>query len=369
MVIIIFIFCLSIIPSTNKVAETLYSEHKCGFIAVSHLIFNPLGQNNSPPYAPIPDIPDPAPIDVDICWFGGDPDPEDNVTYHLYFGEFDPLQDPPLIAIVGPYPANYTYICYDLEELLDFATKYYLKIDAFDNHNAYNSSGLWVIITEENKPPNPAYNPIPPDNATQVPLDVILYWNGSDPNSGDILTYDVYFGPNPDPPKVKHNISQNYYDPDGYLPMFEDFYWKIVTRDMRGEETEGPEWNFTTYIPWPPPTPEIEGPTRGRPGIIYYYNFTIGDYDEYSLLLLIDWGDDTQTTVGIEPGQTITVGHIWENKGIYSITARTRDVHGCESGIGILKVIIPRYKATINSCFYWFLERFSMLGRLLVILK
>ena len=354
-----------ITQSTIHASESLNYKKDC-----FNKIFNSSGENNSPPYAPIPDIPIPAPIDLDICWYGGDPDPEDNVTYYLYFGEYDPFGEPPLIAIVGPYPANYTYICYDLEGLLEFATKYYLRIVAFDNHGVNNSSAIWCITTEENKPPNPAYNPIPPDNATQVPLDAVLYWNGSDPNSGDILRYDVYFGPNPDPPLVMKNQDENYYDPYGpeEMPMYEDFYWKIVTRDMSGEETEGPDWNFTTFHWIPLPIPEIDGPTRGRPGITYYYNFTIGVYD-YSLLLLVDWGDGTNWSGPISPNQTITIGHCWEKKGKYVIKARTKDFYGCVSNWGILEVKIPRYRLNPNSFLHWFLNQFPMLEKLLNLLK
>jgi len=352
-----------IIQSTIKSAESLYYKKE-----FYNIIINSYEENNSPPYSPIPDIPDPAPIDIDICWYGGDPDPADNVTYYLYFGEFIP---PPLFAIDGPYPANYTYICYDLEGLLEFATKYYLKIVAFDNHGANNSSAIWCITTEENRPPNPAFNPIPPDNATQVPLDAILYWNGSDPNSGDILTYDVYFGSNPDPPLVSQDQSKNWYDPYGSdnMPLYKDFYWRIVTQDMCGEEIDGPEWNFTTYIPWLPTTPEIDGPKRSRPGINYYYNFTIDDYYERPLSLLIDWDDVTDWSGPIEPGQTITVGHCWEKKGIYEIKARTMDEYGCESGTGFLEVTIPRNRVMFDSFIHWFLNRIPMLENLLNLLK
>lgn len=255
--------------------------------------------------------------------------------------------------------------------LLEFATKYYLKIVAFDNHGANNSSGIWCITIEENKPPNPAFNPIPPDNATRVPVDAVFYWNGSDSNSGDILKYDIYFGPNPDPPLVSKDQSENWFDPYGpcEMPLYEAFYWKIVTRDISGEETEGSEWNFCTG-PWVPlPIPEIKGPTRGRPGITYYYNFTIDDYFERSISLFIDWGDGTDYTEPIEPNQTITIGHCWEKKGIYVIKARTMDKYGCQSSWEALEVKIPRYRLTTNSFLNWFLNRLPMLERLLNLLK
>ncbi len=43
--------------------------------------------------------------------------------------------------------------------------------------------------------PNSPYNPYPPDSSTNIDhttLDVTLRWTATDPNSSDVLTYDVY---------------------------------------------------------------------------------------------------------------------------------------------------------------------------------
>ena len=129
------------------------------------------------------------------------------------------------------------------------------------------------------------------------------------------------------------------------------------------------EDRYPLMEPWsttPPDTPIIDGPTHGRPGITYYYNFTIDDEDGHFLMLLIDWGDGTpQEVIGpFEPGETITVGHSWEEKGTYIITATTEDQYG-ERSESEHKMIIPRNRASNLNLLSWFLERFPLLIKII----
>jgi len=133
------------------------------------------------------------------------------------------------------------------------------------------------------------------------------------------------------------------------------------------------EDRYPLMEPWsttPPDTPIIDGPTRGRPGITYYYNFTIDDDDGDSLMLLIDWDDGTpQEWIGpFEPGQNITVEHSWEEKGTYVIRAIAKDIYG-ELAVGELMVTIPRNKATTYLWYQWFLGQFPLLERLLSLIR
>ena len=97
-----------------------------------------------------------------------------------------------------------------------------------------------------NQPPNPPSNPYPPDGATEQPLNVILSWSCSDPDSGDVLTYDVYFGSDSTPPLVSSGQSDTTYDPPESLNPGAIYYWKIVAMDSHYDQTEGPIWSFTT---------------------------------------------------------------------------------------------------------------------------
>ena len=162
---------------------------------------------------------------------------------------------------------------------------------------------------------------------------------------------------------VSQNQTETCYDPYGPadMPLFEEYYWRIVTYDREGEFTFSPIWSFTTGINHKPSI-VIDGPTRGRPGITYYYNFTIDDEDGHFLMLLIDWGDGTSTDwIGpFEPGETITVGHSWEEKGTYIITATTKDQYS-EPSESEHKMIIPRTRASNLNLLSWLLDRFPFL--------
>ena len=99
-----------------------------------------------------------------------------------------------------------------------------------------------------NNPPNPPSNPSPSNHATNVSIDADLSWSGGDPDAGDTVTYDVYFGISTPPPLVSNDQSATTYDP-GTLSYSTIYYWKIIATDNHGASTEGPIWDFATqYI-------------------------------------------------------------------------------------------------------------------------
>jgi len=97
-----------------------------------------------------------------------------------------------------------------------------------------------------NQPPNPPSSPNPADGAVDQPLNVILSWSCSDPDSGDVLTYDVYFSSDSIPPLVSSGQSETTYDPPGNLERDQTYYWKIVAMDSHYDQTVGPIWSFGT---------------------------------------------------------------------------------------------------------------------------
>ena len=91
-------------------------------------------------------------------------------------------------------------------------------------------------------------NPIPPDGATDVPTTTNLSWSHSGPNNS---SYDIYFGTNSSPDTtelVSSDQAESTYDP-GVLENSTTYYWKIVARDNRDQETKGSIWSFTTVGP------------------------------------------------------------------------------------------------------------------------
>ena len=323
-------------------------------------------EENSPPYTPTPITPDGSICGL-IEWYGGDPD-GDNVTYDIYFGEYDPYSNPPKIATIGPYPGNQTHIYYQLEGLLNFETEYEWKIVAWDEYGLNSTSDLCSFKTEKNYPPDPAKPIYPEDGAQNVPVDVILCWNGSDPNKCEILTYSVYFGFYDPPTQQTSNQTENCYDPygpDGDLQLFETYYWRVVTCDMSGECTPSNVWSFETGIN-PPPSLELDCPPRWPAGKELCINITSTDPNNDSIRFIIDWGDGTYEETEFYPSNTtIELCHTFGKKGVYIIRVRAIDEYGENSNWEECEIEIPR---TRRVSYHWFLERFPMLERLLTFL-
>jgi hypothetical protein len=200
-----------------------------------------------------------VPINTDLSWSGGDPDPGDTVTYDVYFGT---SSNPPHVAY------NQSALIYD-PGTLAYNTLYYWKIVAWDNHDASLAGPLWHFATgtQPNQPPNIPSNPSPANGSTGVSVNADLSWQGGDPDPGDTVTYDVYFGKSSSPPIVSYHQSSLSYDP-GTLASYTYYYWKIVAWDNHGANTTGPLWQFrTAYVNNPPYAPSNPSPANGATGV------------------------------------------------------------------------------------------------------
>lgn len=94
-----------------------------------------------------------------------------------------------------------------------------------------------------NLSPNIPSNPIPADGTTIFSSEtMVLAWTGGDPNIGDSVTYDLYFGTISDPPIFQSDLSDPNVELTGLGPG--RYYWKVVARDQEGLEDEGPVWSL-----------------------------------------------------------------------------------------------------------------------------
>jgi hypothetical protein len=119
---------------------------------------------------------------------------------------------------------------------------------------AYDEMDLFILTKPQYKgkwPPAQPCNPTPENGAVQVPKNTTLSWDGGDYDPGDVVTYDVYFGTNPDPPFIDQ-IGPFAWDDVHIvytvtpLQASTRYYWKIVATDMQGASSHGPLWSFTT---------------------------------------------------------------------------------------------------------------------------
>ena len=112
-----------------------------------------------------------------------------------------------------------------------------------------------------------------------------------------------------------------------------------------------------------PNKPTVDGPKTGRKGIEYDYKFVATDPDNHIVCYIVDWGDSTTSESDFyTSGFEVTLSHIFQKIGIFSVKAKTKDLHGAESEWSDpLLVTIPRNRAYIQSFFQLFSERFPLL--------
>jgi len=317
-------------------------------------IFHFKTYQNYPPNSP--SNPDPengetdVNINVDLSWTGGDPNPGDTVTYDVYFGK---TSSPP--KVVNKQPET----TYD-PGLIDFDTKYYWKIVAWDPPGLSTSGPVWSFTTEENLPPYTPSNPDPEDEATLVSIEKVLRWTGGDPNTGDHITYDVYFGTDSPPPFVE-NVDHAAYDPDT-LELGTLYYWQIVTEDSEGLTKTGPIWQFTTeFEPNDPPTaPDIYGPPSGPKGVELFWAIVSEDPDENQVRYLIEWGDGGSEETNYYPeGIAAEVSHTYEEEGTFTIKVTAEDEKGLVGDESTFELTIIKSKSVYHPLLLRLFERFQ----------
>ena len=347
LVVMLLFVGLSIVPATGYINELSF-----------------LCKSNNPPYIPSNPIPSNGSSNVTptcLEWTGGDPD-GDNVTYDVYFGKTTP---PQLIVV------NISQTIYCPPGNWEFNTTYYWKVVAWDEHGASTEGPIWTFTTQENLPPNKASDPFPEDGAMGVPVIANVSWTGSDPNQGEPLTYNVYFGVTNPPNMKSSNQTGNSYDPLGNMELFKKYYWYIVTWDSQGQKAVGDVWTFTTFS-YPPDPPIITGPKKGTAGENYWYNFSYACPEGNDISFQIQWGDGDEInwTEYYPSGTKIKRNHTWDEKDDYIIRCRVKDIWGVIGIWAEYPVSMPKNRQSQNML--WFLrwlERFPILQKILDVLR
>jgi len=109
-------------------------------------------------------------------------------------------------------------------------------------------------------------SPGPPDGSTRVHAEANLGWfsNGN--------KFDLYWGTDPTPPLFAMNLDEGpstwrTYDPGSHA-YTTTYYWRVVARDLQGNESSGPIWSYTTKSENEPPfPPHLEAPDNGATGV------------------------------------------------------------------------------------------------------
>ena len=106
------------------------------------------------------------------------------------------------------------------------------------------SDGDFVIVSA-NRAPNQPTTSAPGDGASGVAIGQVLTWAGGDPDAGDAVTYDIYFGTGGNLTLVSSGQTESSYNP-GSLSYGQVYYWQVIARDNYGNSSVGPVWSFVT---------------------------------------------------------------------------------------------------------------------------
>ena len=134
--------------SAGEKTITLQVRDEGGFVGSTSKTVNVVNQPPNTPSNPNPaDNATDQPINIQLSWQGGDPNPTDTVTYDVYFGT---TSEPPLVSD-DQTETGYT------PETLDYHKFYYWKIVATDNHDDSATSPTWSFVTQtESVPETPS---------------------------------------------------------------------------------------------------------------------------------------------------------------------------------------------------------------------
>ncbi|MBN2791581.1 MAG: DUF1566 domain-containing protein [Desulfuromonadales bacterium] len=122
-----------------------------------------------------------------------------------------------------------------------------LKIEPLNAPGQATVQSLFTIEVLANQGPSAPTLIYPADGNLEIAIETDLSWTGAeDPDPGDTITYNVFFGlDNPPTTLVSNDQPGLSYDP-GTLEYSTTYYWKVVAKDNHGAEIEGPVWSFST---------------------------------------------------------------------------------------------------------------------------
>jgi formylglycine-generating enzyme required for sulfatase activity len=128
--------------------------------------------------------------------------------------------------------------------------KYYYRVRAAVNRaDSDPSETVWAVATTDASPSAPS-SPEPANDAVGIEEGTItLRWTASDPDPGDALQYDVYFG------KVRNDLkliaeatSAPEVTPTEVIVPNAHYFWQVKARDTKGVMGVGPIWGFSSRV-------------------------------------------------------------------------------------------------------------------------
>jgi len=168
-------------------------------------------------------------INTNLSWIGGDPDPEDTVTYDVYFEANDSTPD----ILVSNDQSSTIYN----PGILNYDTHYYWKIIAKDNHGNETLGPVWIFITESqiNNPPNLPNTPSGPSSGI-TGTSYSFSASTTDPD-GDNIAYMFDWGDGNIANWTSYVSSGNIVNQLHSYSTKGTYYIKVKAKDVNGAES------------------------------------------------------------------------------------------------------------------------------------
>jgi VCBS repeat-containing protein len=195
-------------------------------------LWNFTTRTNQPPYKPSNPVPsnnsENVSIFTELKWDGGDPD-GDSVHYSIFLGETTP---PPLIL------ENYTSTVYDPGDM-NFTTRYYWKIIAYDEFDTMSEGPIWTFLTEQQQNREPTRPTITGAQVIHVPnRDYDYEISTTDPDEDNVFYYvdwaDGTFEDWNGPYKSGQNVTMTH----SWPPATKLYEIQVKAKDIYGAESD-----------------------------------------------------------------------------------------------------------------------------------
>ncbi|MBN1560451.1 right-handed parallel beta-helix repeat-containing protein [candidate division KSB1 bacterium] len=152
----------------------------------------------------------------------------------------------------GVYDTAYSLVT-TTTAILDLPGEYVIGLEVMDRGGFINKTSETIrVIGRHPDSPTTLY---PLDDAMDTPTSLTLQWNCTDPDIGDSLTYDVYFGNTSNPPQITTGTAATSITIEA-LDYSTFYHWRVEARDSAGLITVGDSWSFITEAAPPPNAPE-----------------------------------------------------------------------------------------------------------------
>jgi len=129
-----------------------------------------------------------------------------------------------------------------------------------------------------------------------------------------------------------------------------DYDIKVLVEDIVGEKSDFSEVLTINVSNLPPNKPEIFGPTSGKKGQTYSFNFSSLDPNGDNIYFWVLWYDNYPDAHWDGPylsSEKIVFNYSWDGEGIYNIKVKSKDIYGYESEWNTLEVTMPKNKINL----------------------